>query len=127
MDENALTKNLSLITTTIITYYHFLSVGGPGDEVDRFHGFYLRGKWYTRCGPDIPGNVRCPLGRSVLRGLLQIIVQVADNANGQKPQDVKFRHVVFSLEREYTRNVGITILPAAFAADPEPSLTTCRN
>jgi len=40
---------------------------------------------------------------------------------------VKFFHAVFSLEREYTRNVRIAIFPASFAADPEPSLTTCRG
>lgn len=91
-----------------------------------FTQFNLRWKRYASRGHDIPGNLCCPLGRSILGGLLQIIVQVANDTHGQKPEDVKFLPV-FSLERKYTRNVGIAILPAAFTADPEPTLTTCKK
>lgn len=88
--------------------------------------FNLRWKRYASRGHDIPGNLCCPLRRSVLGGLLQIIVQVANDTHGQKPEDVKFLPV-FSLEREYTRNVGIAILSAAFTADPESPLATCAK
>ena len=60
--------------------------------------FNLRWKRYASRGHDIPGNLCCPLGRSVLGCLLQIIVQVADDSHGQKPEDVKFLPVL-SLER----------------------------
>ena len=89
-----------------------------------FTQFNLRWKRYASRGYDIPGNLCCPLRRSVLGGLLQIIVQVANDTHGQKPEDVKFLPV-FSLKREYTRNVGIAVLSAPLAADPEPPLRTC--
>ena len=94
----------------------------------KFKCFYFNLRWkrYASRGHDISGNLCCPLGRSVLGSLLQIIVQVANDTHGQKPEDVKFLPV-FSLEREYTRNVGIAVLLATFTADPEPPLTTCTG
>ena len=74
---------------------------------------------------NIPGNFCCPLGRFILWGLLQVIVQVTHDAHRKKPKDVKL-HPVFGLKCKHTGNIRITKLPATFAANPEPPLTTCQ-